>query len=54
VPSIHAAVSHFEVMHSATAAKAIAELVRGTVIRWSPEQVELARKTLRAEPPGEK
>jgi pimeloyl-ACP methyl ester carboxylesterase len=54
VPSVHATVSHFEVMHSATAAKTIAELVRGTVVRWSPEQVEMARKTLHTEPAREK
>jgi pimeloyl-ACP methyl ester carboxylesterase len=54
VPSVLATVSHFDVMHSASAAKTIAELVRGKVVRWSPEQTEQARKKIHSEQVSEK
>ena len=50
VPVIHSSANHFLVMQNAAAAKAIAELAREKLARWSPEEVEKARKVLFGEP----
>jgi pimeloyl-ACP methyl ester carboxylesterase len=53
VPIVHAPTNHFLAMKGA--AKAIAELARDKLIRWSPEETEQARKVLFGEgPPREK
>ena len=46
VPVVLATANHFVVMQNAAAAKTIAELVREKLVRWSPEEVEQARKVL--------
>jgi hypothetical protein len=46
IPIALAAVNHWEAMQSPTSVKTIAELVREKLIRWSPEEVEKARKIL--------
>jgi hypothetical protein len=46
VPVAFAAISHFEVMQNATSIKTIAQLAREPLTRWSPEEVEKARKVL--------
>src|SRR4029079_3283563 len=46
IPAAYAAVSHFDAMQSAASVKVIAELAREKLARWSPEEVEKARKIL--------
>jgi hypothetical protein len=46
IPAVLAPVSHFDAMHTAATAKTIAELVRGKLTRWAPEETEKARKVL--------
>jgi pimeloyl-ACP methyl ester carboxylesterase len=46
VPVVHSSVNHFLVMQNPAAAKAIAELAREKLVRWSPDEVEQARKVL--------
>ncbi len=46
VPIVRSAAHHFVVMQNAAAIKAIAELAREKLARWSPEEVETARKVL--------
>jgi hypothetical protein len=46
VPAVLTTASHFDVMHTATTAKIIAKLVREKITRWSPDEVEKARKVL--------
>jgi pimeloyl-ACP methyl ester carboxylesterase len=43
-------VSHVEVMHNAAAGRTIAKLARETIVRWSPEEAEVVRKLIHAEP----
>jgi hypothetical protein len=50
VRAVHAPTNHFMVMKDAAAAKAIAELAREPLARWSPEETEKARKVLFSEP----
>ncbi len=50
VPVVLAPVNHFVVMHSTAAVKQIAELAREKLARWSPEEVDKARKVLFGEP----
>ncbi len=54
VPMELAAVSHLDAMHNAATARTIAKLVREKLVRWSPEEAELARKILHNEPAREK
>jgi pimeloyl-ACP methyl ester carboxylesterase len=49
VPAALVTVSHFEAMQGAASVKAIAELAREKLARWSPEEVEQARRALFAE-----
>jgi len=46
IPAALLAMNHFEVMGSSAGAKLLADLVREKLARWSPEQVEQARKVL--------
>lgn len=46
IPVVLVAGSHFEAMTSAAAVKAIGELARERLTRWSPEEVERARRLL--------
>lgn len=50
VPVVHSPVHHFLVMQNANAAKAIAELAREKLARWSPTETDTARKVLFGEP----
>lgn len=50
VPVVHSPANHFAVMSSGTAAKAISELAREKLVRWSPDETETARKVLFGEP----
>src|SRR5262245_30206038 len=50
VPTVLASVSHFCAMQDADTTKTIAELAREKLTRWSPEEVEKARKILFGEP----
>lgn len=53
VPAVLSTVSHVDAMQNADTAKLIAELVRQKVIRWSPDEVEKARKILFGDRTGE-
>jgi pimeloyl-ACP methyl ester carboxylesterase len=46
VPIVSEPVSHFMAMRNPASAKAIAELAREKIVRWSPEEIEKARKVL--------
>jgi pimeloyl-ACP methyl ester carboxylesterase len=46
VPAALAPVIHFEAMKAAASVKLIAELARERLVRWSPEQVDQARRVL--------
>jgi hypothetical protein len=46
VPAVLVNASHIDAMHNAEAVKAIAELARERLTRWSPEEVGKARKIL--------
>ena len=46
VPAVLAIVNHFEAMDDADTAKTILKLAKGKLTRWSPEEVETARKVL--------
>jgi pimeloyl-ACP methyl ester carboxylesterase len=46
VPAVLSNVNHFEAMQNIDTANILAELVRGKLTRWSPEEVEKARKVL--------
>ena len=46
VPIVHSSAHHFVVMQNTAAIKAIAELAREKLVRWSPEETERARKAL--------
>lgn len=46
VPAVLVNVSHFDAMHNAEAVKAVAELAREKLTRWSPEETEKARRIL--------
>jgi pimeloyl-ACP methyl ester carboxylesterase len=46
VPAVHAPLDHFSVMYHPATAKVISELVRNKLVRWSPAEVEQARKAL--------
>ncbi|HEY1186141.1 MAG TPA: alpha/beta fold hydrolase [Gemmata sp.] len=46
VPAVLTLVNHFEVMDDADTAKTILKLAKGKLTRWSPEEVEAARKVL--------
>ena len=50
VPIVHSSAHHFVVMQNANAVKAIAELAREKLVRWSPEETERARKVMFGEP----
>ena len=50
VPAVLAPGSHFEAMISPAGVKAIAELAREKLTRWSPDEVEKARKVLFRDP----
>jgi pimeloyl-ACP methyl ester carboxylesterase len=49
VPAVLSNVNHFEAMQNPDTAQIIAELVRQKLTRWSPEEVEKARKILFSE-----
>src|SRR5436190_14808589 len=49
VPAVLSNINHFDAMQNPDTANSIAELVRGKLVRWSPEEVEKARKILFAE-----
>lgn len=46
VPAVLAMVNHIEVMGDAETAKRIHELAKGKLTRWSPDEVDTARKVL--------
>lgn len=46
VPAVLVACNHFDAMKSEKTAKAISELMKGKIVRWTPEQVETARTAL--------
>lgn len=46
VPAVLVGCNHFDAMKCDKGVKAITELVQGKVVRWTPEQVEQARKAL--------
>jgi hypothetical protein len=46
IPVVLLPVSHWEAMHGEANARVLAELARERLTRWSPEQVEQARKIL--------
>ncbi len=46
VPAVLVACNHFDAMKCDKGVKAVTELVQGKVVRWTPEQVEQARKAL--------
>ncbi|HEV3437561.1 MAG TPA: alpha/beta fold hydrolase [Gemmata sp.] len=50
VPAVLVPGSHFEAMISPAGVKAISELAREKLVRWSPEEVEKARKVLFRDP----
>ena len=50
VPAVLARVGHVEAMQSAESVRVIAELAREKLTRWSPEEVEKARRILFGEP----
>jgi hypothetical protein len=50
VPAVLVPGSHFDAMISPVGVKAIAELAREKLVRWSPEEVEQARKVLFRDP----
>ncbi len=50
VPAVFAPVSHFDAMQHPATVKRIAELAREKLTRWSPDEVEKARKVLFGEP----
>lgn len=52
VPAVLAQVSHIDAMDDSTTAKAILQLAKGKLTRWSPEEVETARKVLFGEQPA--
>jgi pimeloyl-ACP methyl ester carboxylesterase len=43
IPAVLASCNHFDVMTNEAAVKSITELVRGKIVRWKPEQTELAQ-----------
>lgn len=50
VPAALLAASHWEAMRSAAGVKSLVELSKGKLTRWTPEQVDQARKVLFREP----
>ncbi len=50
IPAVLVPVSHFEAMLSPTSAKVIGDLAREKLTRWSPEEVEKAKKVLFRDP----
>ena len=46
IPAVLLAMNHFETMSSSTGAKVLTGLVRDKITRWSPEQIDQARKVL--------
>lgn len=49
VPIVHSPTTHFTIMYTPSAVKTITELAREKLTRWSPEEVEKARKILLGE-----
>jgi pimeloyl-ACP methyl ester carboxylesterase len=50
IPAAVAPISHFDVMKTASSARLIAELARSRLTRWSPAEVDVARKALFKDP----